>query len=150
MTNFARIINNVAVDVSTDPTNSFHPSIAAEFVEVHNTVISGSTRDSEGIWSLPAPTILPLAVLIYPTIGPIAFKMLFTAQERVSAHDLEATDKILASFWRLIDDPRTNEVDLSLKTVQGAVEYTLNAIKTSGVAVDVPTRLAAILSGVLK
>jgi hypothetical protein len=76
--------------------------------------------------------------------------MLFTAQERVSAHDLEATDKILASFWRLIDDPRTNEVDLSLKTVQGAVEYTLNAIKTSGVAVDVPTRLAAILSGVLK
>ena len=32
MTNFARIIDSVAVDVSADPENSFHPDIAAQFV----------------------------------------------------------------------------------------------------------------------
>jgi len=41
MANFARIIDNVAVDVSTDPENSFHPNIAAQFVSVPANVSNG-------------------------------------------------------------------------------------------------------------
>jgi hypothetical protein len=85
-----------------------------------------------------------------PKIGPIAFQMLFTPAESVAADDLKATDKTLASFWKLIDDPRTDVVDLSLRTVQGAIEYTLTVVKASGVDVDVPTRKAQILTGVVQ
>ena len=76
--------------------------------------------------------------------------MLFMPQEAVAADELKATDKVLASFWKLIDDPRTDIVDLGLESVQNAIEYTLTAVKAAGVDVDVPARKAAILSGVLK
>lgn len=150
MTNFARIIDGVAVDVSTDPENCFHPDIAAQFVAVPDTVGPGWVKGADGKWSAPVtPEPEPVAI-VYPKVGPIAFQMLFTPQEMITADELKATDKVLASFWKLIDDPRTDTVDLGLQSVQGAIEYTLTAIKAAGVAVDVPVRLATILSGVLQ
>lgn len=82
----------------------------------------------------------------YPKVGPIHFQMLFTPQEMLAADELKATDKVLASFWKLIDDPRTDTVDLNLQSVQNAVEYTLSAIGSD----DVQGRKSAILSGVLQ
>ncbi len=149
MSNFARIINNVAIDVSADPENHFHPDIAAEFAAVPDTVRTGWIKDSSGKWSAPI-TIAPVESVNYPKIGPIHFKMLFTPQESVTADVLKATDKVLASFWKLIDDPRTDTIDLGLQSVQSAIEYTLMAVKAAGVDVDVQARLSAILSGVLK
>ena len=87
--------------------------------------------------------------LVYPKVGPIHFQMLFTPAETVTADELKATDKVLAAFWKLVDDPRTDTIDLGLQSVQNAIEYTLTAIKNAGVDVDVPARKAAILSGVL-
>lgn len=150
MTNFARVINNVAVDVSADPETSFHPDIAAQFVAVPDNVRSGWMKGADGKWNAPAPTPEPAPQMIYPKVGPIHFQMLFTPQEAVAADELKATDKALASFWKLIDDPRTDVVDLGLGSVQNAIAYTLTKIKDAGVDLDVPTRLAAILSGVLK
>lgn len=150
MTNLARIINNVAVDVSPDPENQFHPSIAAEFVPVPDTVGPGWVKGADGKWSAPVTPEPSPAAIVYPKVGPIHFQMLFTPEESVAADELKATDKILASFWKLIDDPRTDAVDLGLQSVQNAIEYTLNAVKGAGVAVDVPARKAAILSGVPK
>jgi hypothetical protein len=150
MTNFARVIDNVAVDVSADPQNSFHPDIAAEFVAVPDNVRAGWVKGTDGKWSAPAPAPEPVPAATYPKVGPIAFQMLFTPQEMIAADELKATDKVLASFWKLIDDPRTDVVDLGLESVQNAIEYTLTAVKGAGVAVDVPARKAAILSGVLK
>lgn len=43
----ARIINNVAVDVAAAPEHLFHPAIAAEFVEVPETVERGYVFDPE-------------------------------------------------------------------------------------------------------
>ena len=150
MTNFARVIDNVAVDVSTDPENSFHPDIAAQFEPVPDNVQFGWVRDSKGTWTAPvAPEPEPAAVT-YPKVGPIAFQMLFTPAEMIAADELKATDKVLASFWKLIDDPRTDVVDLGLESVQNAIEYTLTAVKNAGVDVDIPARKAAILSGVLQ
>lgn len=34
MTNYARVLDNYAVDVSTDPWNHFHESLAKDFEEV--------------------------------------------------------------------------------------------------------------------
>jgi len=60
MTNFARIINNIAVDVSTDPDNDFHPDIASQFVSVPDEVMVGwiNTGDT---W---ADSIIPLYEVI--------------------------------------------------------------------------------------
>ena len=150
MSNFARVIDNMAVDVSADPQNSFHPDIAAEFVAVPDNVRPGWVKGSDGKWSAPAPVVPDVPAVTYPKVGPIAFQMLFAPAEMIAADELKATDKVLASFWKLIDDPRTDVVDLGLESVQNAIEYTLTAIKNAGVDVDVPARKAAILSGVLK
>ena len=150
MSNFARVIDNVAVDVSADPQNSFHPDIAAEFVAVPDNVRAGWIKGTDGKWSAPAPAPEPVPAVTYPKVGPIAFQMLFTPQEMIAADELKATDKVLASFWKLIDDPRTDTVDLALQSVQNAIEHTLTAIKAAGVDLDVQARKAAILSGVLQ
>lgn len=155
MSKYARIENKTALEIFTPPAgfelaDCFTPEVAAMFSPCPDDVTAGSTVDSKGKWTIaPEPGPAPEPVPVYPKIGPIAFQMLFTPQESVAADELRATDKILALFWKRIDDPRTDVVDLNLKSVQDAVEYTLTAVKASGVDVDVPARLAAILSGVL-
>lgn len=52
MANFARVINNVAVDVSTDPDNDFHPDIAAQFVSVPDDVTNGWVKTGS-VWAQP-------------------------------------------------------------------------------------------------
>ncbi len=151
MKNFARIIDTVAVDVSTAPNEHFHPSLAAEFVEVPTTVQPG-WRLEDGHWQAPAavepgPTAEPAPS--YPTVGPIHFQMLFTSEEAVAAEAARSTNSALNRFWKLIEDPRTDVVNLGLQSVQEAVEYTLTVAKGAGVELDVPTRKAEILSGVL-
>lgn len=144
MANFARIIDNVAVDVSDDPENHFHPTLAAQFVAVPDEVTNGWRRDSKGKWSAPELAAIPDVAPVYPKVGPIAFQLLFTANEMAKAQARRAADATLAAFWKLIDDPRTDVVDLALTSVQEAVEYTLTAIESPNVA----ERKAAILSGV--
>lgn len=85
----------------------------------------------------------------YPTVGPIHFQMLFTTQEAVAAEAARATDPALNRFWKLIEDPRTDVVNLALASVQDAVEYTLTIAKAAGVDLDVGVRKAEILTGVL-
>lgn len=150
MTNYARIINGTAVDVSSNPKTHFEASFAVEFVEVPDEVHPQWVMDENGSWSAPAVAQPEPEKPVYPKIGPIHFQMLFTPQEMVAATDLRATDKILASFWRLVDDPRTDVIDLGLKSVQDAIEYTLTAIKSAGLDIDVSVRKAEILSGQAK
>ena len=150
MANFARIINNVAVDVSANPSVAFHPDIAAQFVPVPDAVAVGWIKGNANNWSAPAPQPTPAAVVIYPVVGVIAFKMLFTQPERIKSDELRASSKELDDFWKLIEDPRTDIVNLNLESVQTAIEGTLIAVKAAGVEVDIPARKAAILSGILK
>ena len=140
MTNFARIINDVAVDVSSNP---------AEFQPVPDEVETGWSITA-GKWSAPAPVEPTTPTPVYPKVGPIHFQMLFAPAEMVAAEELKATDKVLASFWKLIDDPRTDTVDLALVGVQNAIEYTLTVVKAAGVELDVQARKAQILTGVLQ
>lgn len=91
-----------------------------------------------------------VAAVVLPAISSTAFKMLFSSIERITAKQLRATDLGIDDFWGLLDDLRTQEVDLGLASVQAAVEYTLTKVKEAGVDLDIAERKAAILTGIVR
>ena len=142
MTNFARVINNTAVDVSTEPTNCFHPDIAREFEPVPDEVQPGWVR-IDGVWSAPAPTPQPEPVPVYPKVTPMQFKLLFTSPERVAIKAARATDPVVDDLWELVEDPRMEYVDFGLKSVRDSIEY----LATAGLIT--PERVGEIIIGTL-
>lgn len=157
--NYARIINSVAVDVSTDPANQFHPTIAAEFTQVPDDVVRGSTL-VDGAWQAPVPYIEPEPepepevipepepeVVPEPTfkqVSPVEFKLLFTADERIAISNARETDVYIQDFFTIVDDLRLKEVNLGLKSTQDGIGYL--ALK----GLIAPERVDEILSGELK
>lgn len=122
MSNFARVENNTAVDVSTDPAAQFHPDIAAQFVAVPDTVQRG-WRQVAGEWQAPEPVAAPGTAVQPPKVSPVEFKLLFTAQERVAIKQARATHDMLDDFFSIVDDPRLTFVDLGLQSTQNALLY---------------------------
>lgn len=53
-----------------------------------------------------------------PKIGPIAFQMLFKVEELVAIDAAKEANPAIRIFWKLLDDPRTDFVDLNLEPVQ--------------------------------
>lgn len=93
MKNQARIIDNVAVDVSTDPANCFHPTIAAEFVEVPTDVTPGSTFNPiTDTWTIaPVPEPAPAPAPVTPAaIRRAEIEAELTAIDAASARPLRA------------------------------------------------------------
>ena len=122
MSNFARIINNVAVDVSSNPAEQFHPSIAAEFQPVPDTVQPGWIR-TNGQWAAPEPTPGPAPAPVYPKVSPVEFKLLFISSERVAIKAARSTDPIIDDFYDVVEDPRLTFVNLGLQSTQDALSY---------------------------
>lgn len=147
MSNFARVINNVAINVSADPTASFHHSIASTFTAVPDDVREGWVLNN-GTWEAPA-AVEAVHEIKRPTVGPTEFKLLFKTPERLALKALKATDPIIADIYDIIDDPRLLAVDLSLASTQDSVDYCLNKLKEEGVilAENMNTRREAVLSG---
>lgn len=143
MTNFARIIDNVAVDVCTDPAHCFHPDIAREFVQVPDEVQEGWIR-ADGKWSAPAPAPQPEPVPVYPTVTPVEFKLLFTSHERVAIKAARATDPVIDDFYDIVEDPRLTFVDLGLQSTQDALSYMV----AQGLLTE--DRRSEILTGILQ
>lgn len=144
MSNYARIINNVAVDVCTDPATHFHPDIARQFEQVPDNVKQGWVR-IDGVWSAPtpAPQPEPEPEQVYPKVTPVQFKLLFTSPERVAIKAARATDPVVDDLWDLVEDPRMEYVDFGLKSVRDSIEY----LATAGLIA--PERVAEIISGKL-
>ena len=142
MANYARVINNTAVDVSTEQTNCFHPDIAREFEPVPDEVQAGWIR-TDGEWSAPAPTPQPEPVPVYPKVTPVQFKLLFTSPERVAIKAARATDPVVDDLWELVEDPRMEYVDFGLKSVRDSIEY----LATAGLIA--PERVGEIIIGTL-
>ena len=140
MANFARIINAVAVDVSTDPTNQFHPDIAREFVPVPDNVKPGWIR-KDGEWQAPESAPQPDPEPVYPKVTPVQFKLLFTSPERVAIKAARATAPVVDDLWDLVEDPRMEHVDFGLKSVRDSIAY----LATAGLIA--PERVAEIISG---
>ncbi|MDH4763049.1 hypothetical protein OMP44_09085 [Pseudomonas sp. CBMAI 2609] len=123
MSNYARIINNVAVDVSTDPKNSFHPILAADFVEVPaevspSWILTGST------WSAPVSvaTETPKEVgNLKPS--PMEFLLLLTLAEQAAIRAAAPNDSQVGILVSMVDDTRLTFVDLTHPTVIEAIQY---------------------------
>jgi len=144
MANFARIIDNVAIDVSETPEDHFHPDIAAEFVSVPDQVASG-WRLIDDMWSAP-DTTAPLTAVEPKEVDPITFKLLFTSAERIAAKALRANDAAIDDFWGILDDPRTRTVDMRIPSIQAIIEHTLTACSVE----NVEERKAQILQGIIQ
>jgi hypothetical protein len=61
---YARIIDNVAIETFVPQdgftiADSFHPDIAAQFVEVPNEVTANSTKNPDGTWEIFVYTDIP-------------------------------------------------------------------------------------------
>lgn len=140
MTNFARIINEVAVDVCTDPATQFHPYIAREFEPVPDEVQAGWIR-KDGQWSAPAPAPQPEPV--YPKVTPVEFKMLFASAERIAIKEARTTDPVIDDYFDIVEDPRLQAVDLGLHSVQEGIHY----LQTIGILTE--DRVSQILAGTI-
>ena len=124
MTNFARVINDVAVDVSSTPAEQFHPSIAEQFEPVPDEVQAGWVRNEDGEWEAPAPSPEPEPTPSEATkVSPVEFKLLFTSAERVAIKAARATDQVIDDFYDIVEDPRLTQVDLGLKSTRDAIGY---------------------------
>lgn len=123
--NFARIINNVAVDVSAAPQEQFHPDIAKDFVEVPDAVQTGWVR-VDGNWQAPE-TVQPEpetpVLTAAPTVSPVEFMLLFTSPERVAIKAARPTDPVIDDFFDLIEDPRLTEIRLDAQSTLDALDY---------------------------
>lgn len=123
MKNFARIIENVAIDVSANPDECFHPEIAAQFEEVPANVQQGWIRDESGKWSAPVPAPAPEPGAESKRVSPVEFKLLFTSAERIAIKAARENDPVVDDFFDIVDDPRLTYVDLGLQSTKDALAY---------------------------
>ena len=142
MTNYARIIDNVAVDVSGNPAEQFHPDIARDFEPVPDEVQAGWIR-TDGQWSAPAPAPQPEPVPVHPKVTPVEFKMLFTSAERIAIKEARATNPVIDDYFDIAEDPRLQVVDLGLHSVQEGIHY----LQTIGILTE--DRVSQILAGTI-
>lgn len=149
MSNYARIKNSMAVDVSTDPASQFHPTIAAEFEAVPAEVQRGWRRADDGTWSAPPAPEPTEPEPQRPRVGPVEFKLLFTSPERLKLKELRSTDPALDDFFEIVEDPRLQYVDLSLASTAHGVDACLSLLTEAGTitAEEASARREQILSG---
>lgn len=123
----AWIENDVIRDIAPagDPFEFYHPDVAKFYdTDVPEEAQNGDTFVDGVLTPRPAPEPAPTPEPVAPTpptIGVIAFKLLFTAAERIAVKT--SADPVVQDFWQLIEDPRTTEVNLALKSVQDALGY---------------------------
>lgn len=99
--------------------------------------------DPDGTLFEPVLTAVPVIVSV------TEFMLLFTVAERVKTRELRAADATIDDFWLLLEHPKTENVAMVLPAVQASIQYTLEAIDASGLAIDISARKAQILSGQL-
>jgi hypothetical protein len=122
MTNYARNVNDVAVDVTTtDPTTIYYPTVAAEFIVVPADVQDGWLYNGS-TWSAPPPIpVPPTPVPVPPIVSAVQFMMLFYPQEQ--AYIQNSTDAIVKVFWTRFSDQRVTEVNLALDSMSQTLDY---------------------------
>lgn len=82
-----------------------------------------------------------------PHLVPVInFKLRFTAAERIAISELRATDVGIEDFYSLLDDPRLENVDLTMAAVTDGVTYTTNALQVAGVLADGAARATELLA----
>ena len=139
MTNYARILDNIAVDVSPDPQARFHVLVAAQFVAVPDDVAPGWIVTGDAWAATPAPPVVAPVQQYLLTPSRPQFLLLFTSAERVAIR--ASTDPVIKDFLAIVADPALEWIDLSLASVQEGLAY----LVTSGLLTS--DRLAVIEKG---
>lgn len=140
-TTFARIgAGGVLIEVcSVEALMTHEPVLASTFIPCPDNMIAGSTFVN-GIWTrVELPAIIPVP----PIVTPDDALWLFESSERVILRAARRSDPALDDFMLVLESRKS--VNLALPSVQNAFKYALTVAR-----VDVPTRLAEILTGVLK
>ena len=122
----AWIENNIIRDIAhAEPSEIYHPDIAAHYsVVVPDNAENGDTFIN-GVLTKPVIVELtPIEPVIVKTLSPIAFKLRFTAPERVAIYS--STNLIVKDFVSLLDDIRLQTVDLTLQSTIDAVDYLIS------------------------
>lgn len=121
----AWIESGVIRDVAQgDPQALYHPDIAALYgTEVPDDAENGDAF-SDGVLTKKVVVAEPepeAAAPVPPKVDVITYKMLFTSAERIATKT--SADPVIQDLQDLMNDPRTQNVDLALKSVQDALDY---------------------------
>ncbi|MGF6837081.1 hypothetical protein QF001_000948 [Paraburkholderia youngii] len=171
MTTYARIQNNVAVEVFVTPAgftlaDCFHADVAALFTAVPDGTKAGAT-ESNGTWTNPPAAAAPApAPTVYDLLTPMQFYLAFATKERMmlkalattglpanSAFNSTATaipvDPIIEEFWATYQMAVSSgaHVDPNLASIQEALEY-LTGPTAPTPAVITSARIPQILAGI--
>jgi hypothetical protein len=146
MTKKAWIENAVIRDICPgNPQDLYHPDVAV----FYNTDVPDDAANGDGwvdgqlvkpVIPDPVPVEPPAPVVVPPKVSAIEYKMLFTPQERIATKN--SPDPIIQDLHELLNDPRVMVVDLSLASIQGALDY----MTSLGILAE--GRKAEILTGV--
>lgn len=144
MKNYARVINDIAVDISSDPSRDYHPTLAEQFIEVPKEVSYRWTL-VKGVWTKPAPIFteipaanndpIPTPNPIPPTPVPVsdqadrritrlAFLQRFTLTERLGIRAARTSDPMIDDF--LIMTEAATFIDLSREDTTQALGYLMS------------------------
>lgn len=126
-----------------NPVDLYHPDIAQHYdTEVPDSAENGDTWDGTTL-TKPAPPTPPEPVVAKPPkVSVIEYKMLFTSAERIAVK--ASLDPVIIDLQELMNDPRTVNVDLSLKSIGDALDY------MTYLGLIAPGRKAEILTGEIK
>lgn len=127
MATFARMQNNIAVDVFVEHggftiSQCFNPEVVAHFTIVPDGTTLGSTLNADGTWTIAAIVAPPAPVVkTTTTISVIEFFDRFTPQEEAGIR--ASSDAVVKILLLRLDDPRVLNVDLSLPTISMGLGY---------------------------
>jgi len=124
---YAWIENDIIRDIAPGaPEQFYHPSVAANYdTEVPDNAANGDTFTDGVLTKRPVPVVVTPepqpVVFVPPKVTVIEYKMLFTSAERIAVKT--STDPVIIDLQELMNDPRTVNVDLSLKSISDALDY---------------------------
>jgi hypothetical protein len=87
-----------------------------------------------------------------PVVPVAQFYLSFKLAELAKIKELRNSDLMLDSFFKIVDDLRTNNIDLNLSSIQEGINYAVEQLVLAGTILeeDRKARTDSILSGVLE
>lgn len=143
----AWIENDIIRDIAPGaPEQFYHPAVAANYdTQVPDDAENGDSFANGVLTKRPVPeVVVPEPVVVAPVppkVSVIEYKMLFTSAERIAVK--ASVDPVIIDLQELMNDPRTVNVDLSLKSISDALDY------MTALSLIAAGRKAEILTGVV-
>ena len=118
----AWIENEVIRDICHgNPDECYHPDIAVFYdTDVPDAAVNGDGWVNGKLVKPVMPEPAPV-VIVPPTIGAVAFRNLFSITEEIAIS--ASVDPVVNVLWNRFSDPKLMTIDLSLASVNSALDY---------------------------